>query len=218
MKPRGDIHAVEVQSPPSTVLKELVETGFSRAPVYDGDLDHVVGTVHIKDLLRSTASTPHATLRQMLHPAHFVPDSMQISDLLRDLQTRRLHLAIVLNEFGTVIGLVTIEDLLEEIVGEIHDEFDTDEEVSIQQLPDGSLLAQGAVSLNDLKDQYHLPVEETADYRTVAGLVLAQLKRLPRGGEVVKFAGLRLTVVATDGRRITKVRIERAKPQTPEAA
>jgi putative hemolysin len=208
MVPRSEVHAVEAGVPPSDILKELVETGFSRMPVFQGDLDHVIGIVHIKDLLREVQKPEPAPLPAVMHPAFFVPDSMQISDLLRELQSRRTHMAIVVNEFGTVIGLVTIEDLLEEIVGEIRDEFDFDEEQPIQELPDGSLLVQGSLPLADLKDQYSIPFEETPDYRTLAGLVLARLKRFPKGGEAISEAGYKMTVVVLDGRRLRKIRFE----------
>jgi putative hemolysin len=218
MVPRAEVHAVEASTPLPAILKELVETGFSRLPVFQGDLDHVVGIVHIKDLLREVEKPQPAALGTVMHPAFFVPDSMQISDLLRELQSRRTHMAIVVNEFGTVIGLVTIEDLLEEIVGEIRDEFDIDEEQAIQELSDGSLLVQGSVPLADLKERYELPFEQTPDYRTVAGLVLAHLKRIPRGGEAIAASGYKMTVVVLDGRRLRKIRIEgpirRKAPQT----
>lgn len=217
MVPRSDVHAVEKSTPMPEILNRLLETGFSRAPVYEQDLDHIVGIVHIKDLLRSMQSDVPMTLDAVIHPAYFVPDSMQISDLLRELQTRRSHMALVTNEFGTVIGLVCIEDLLEEIVGEIRDEFDSDEELPIQAFPDGSLLVEGSVSLIDLKEKYALPLEETPDYRTIAGFLLARLKRIPKGGEVVRYEGLRMTIVTIDGRRLRKVRIERL-PEHPPAA
>jgi magnesium and cobalt exporter, CNNM family len=221
MVPRSEVHAVEGGVPPSDILKELVETGFSRMPVFQGDLDHVIGIVHIKDLLREVQKPEPAPLPAVMHPAFFVPDSMQISDLLRELQSRRTHMAIVVNEFGTVIGLVTIEDLLEEIVGEIRDEFDFDEEQAIQELPDGSLLVQGSLPLTDLKDQYSIPFEETPDYRTLAGLVLARLKRFPKGGEAISEAGYKMTVVVLDGRRLRKIRIEgpvKHRPAHPRAS
>jgi putative hemolysin len=134
---------------------------------------------------------------------------------------RQFVLDQVVNEFGTVIGLVTIEDLLEEIVGEIRDEFDFDEEQAIQELPDGSLLVQGSVPLPDLKEQYRIPFEETPDYRTIAGLVLARLKRFPKGGEAITEAGYKMTVVVLDGRRLRKIRIEgpiKRRPAHPPAA
>jgi putative hemolysin len=220
MVPRSEVHAVEAGVPPADVLKELVETGFSRMPVFQGDLDHVIGIVHVKDLLREVQRPQPAPLPAVMHPAFFVPDSMQISDLLRELQSRRTHMAIVVNEFGTVIGLVTIEDLLEEIVGEIRDEFDFDEEQAIQELPDGSLLVQGSLPLADLKEQYEIPFDETPDYRTVAGLVLARLKRFPKGGEAISESGYKMTVVVLDGRRLRKIRIEgpvKRRPAQPPA-
>jgi putative hemolysin len=209
MVPRADMHAVDLHTPVEDVMRGLLESGFSRAPVYNQDLDHVVGVVHIKDLLRHSQKDPHAPLSASMRPALFVPDSMQISDLLRDIQTKRAQMAIVLNEFGTVIGLATIEDLLEEIVGEIRDEFDIDEELPVHQLPDGSLLVDGSVLLEDLKENYGLPLEETPDYRTIAGFVLARLRRIPKGGEAFKYEGLRMTIVTVDDRRLRKVRIER---------
>lgn len=221
MVPRSEVHAVEAGTPPADILKELVETGFSRMPVFQGDLDHVIGIVHIKDLLREVQKPQPAPLPAVMHPAFFVPDSMQISDLLRELQSRRTHMAIVVNEFGTVIGLVTIEDLLEEIVGEIRDEFDFDEEQAIQELPDGSLLVQGSIPLPDLKEQYGIPFDETPDYRTLAGLVLARLKRFPKGGEAISESGYKMTVVVLDGRRLRKIRIEgpiKRRPAHPPAA
>jgi putative hemolysin len=208
MVPRSEVHAVEAAAPLRDILRELVETGFSRMPVFQGDLDHVIGIVHIKDLLREVEKPEPASLAAIMHPAFFVPDSMQISDLLRELQSRRTHLAIVVNEFGTVTGLVSIEDLLEEIVGEIRDEFDIDEEQPVQELPDGSLLVQGSFPLNDLKTHYGVPFEETPDYRTVAGFVLARLKRFPKGGEALTEGGYKMTVVVLDGRRLRKIRIE----------
>lgn len=214
MVPRTDINGIELGTAPGDALTHMLETGFSRAPVYENDLDRIVGIIHIKELLRVVHEKSQATLQSVLHPALFVPDSMQISDLLRELQTRRTHLAIVLNEYGTVIGLATIEDLLEEIVGEIRDEFDIDEEAPVQELSDGTLLVEGSVPLADLHEKYNLPLEETERYRTVGGFVLARLKRMPKGGEAITVAGHKMTIVTVDGRRLRKVRIER--PRTTE--
>lgn len=206
--PRSEVHAIEVGTTLPDILKELVQTGFSRMPVYDGDLDHIVGIVHIKDTLREAEKLEPAGIAAIMHPAYFVPDSMQISDLLREMQARRTHMAVVVNEFGTVVGLVTIEDLLEEIVGEIRDEFDTDEEQEVQELPDGSLLVQGSSLISDLGERYGIPLSEGADYRTIAGFILARLKRFPKGGEAIKEGEFKLTVVVLDGRRLRKIRIE----------
>jgi putative hemolysin len=209
MTPRTEIHALELQTSCAEALREMIESGFSRMPVYEEDLERITGIVHIKELLRAQEQGQTAQLRDFLHSAHFVPDSMQISHLLRDLQVRRAHMAIVVNEFGTVIGLATIEDILEEIVGEIRDEFDVDEEQPIQELKEGVLLVEGGVSLNDLAEQHNLPIEETASYRTIAGFLLARLERIPRGGETVTQEGYRFTIVDMDGRRIAKVKVEK---------
>jgi putative hemolysin len=209
LTPRTDIVALEVRTPCAEALRRMVETGFSRMPVYEEDLERIIGIVHIKELLRAQDQGQAASLRDFLHPAYFVPDSMQISHLLRELQVRRAHMAVVVNEFGTVIGIATIEDVLEEIVGEIRDEFDVDEEQPVQELREGVLLVEGGVLLSDLKERYGLPFEETSDYRTIAGFVLARLERIPKGGETVIHAGYRVTVVHMEGRRVEKVRIEK---------
>jgi putative hemolysin len=208
MTPRTEVRAVEVQTPCAEVLHTMIESGFSRLPVYEEDVDRIVGIVHIKELLRAQAHGQCA-LRDFLHPAYFVPDSMQSSHLLRELQVRRLHMAVVSNEFGTVIGIVTVEDLLEEIVGEIRDEYDEDEEQPVQALGDGALLVEGGVPLSTLKEQYRLPVEKTAAYRTLAGFVLARLTHIPKGGESIWHDGYRFTVVDMEGRRIAKIKVEK---------
>ncbi len=210
--PRTEIHALEVQTSCDEALHQMIESGFSRMPVYEEDLDRIIGIVHIKELLRAREQGRTAQLRDFLHPAHFVPDSMQISHLLSDLQVRRAHMAIVVNEFGTVIGVATIEDILEEIVGEIRDEFDVDEEQPIQRLTEGVLLVEGGVPLSDLASEHGLPFKETNDYRTIAGLLLARLERIPRGGESIVHEGHRLTIVDMEGRRISRVKIESAEP------
>jgi putative hemolysin len=186
-------------------------------PVYEEDLDRILGIIHIKELLRAREHGEAEPLRNFLHPAYFVPDSMQISHLLRELQVRRSHMAIVVNEFGTVIGIATIEDIMEEIVGEIRDEYDVDEEQPVQEIAEGVLLVEGGVALSDLSEEHGIPLEETAAYRTLAGFLLARLERIPRGRETVVHEGYRFTIVEMDGRRIAKVRVEKIPdPQVPQ--
>lgn len=218
LTPRTEIHALEVQTSCADALHEMIASGFSRMPVYEEDLERIIGIVHIKELLRAQEQGQTASLRDFLHPVYFVPDSMQISHLLRELQVRRAHMAVVVNEFGTVIGLATIEDVLEEIVGEIRDEFDVDEEQPVKDIGEGVLLVEGGVALSDLKEQHHLPLEETVSYRTLAGLLLARLERIPKGGESVLHEGYRLTIMDMDGRRIAKVKVEKLDTGTPPAA
>jgi putative hemolysin len=212
MTPRTEVHALQIRTPCAAALQAMIDSGFSRMPVYDSDLDHISGIIHIKELLRAQAQGSTACLPDILHAAYFVPDSMQISHLFRDLQVRRTQMAVVVNEFGTVIGLATVEDLLEEIVGEIRDEYDQDEERPIQELGNGRWLVEGGVPLSDLREQYDVPVEETNSYRTLAGFLLACLKAIPRGGETVTHEGYRFTIMKMEGRRIAQVLVEQLAP------
>jgi putative hemolysin len=216
MIPRTEIHALEINASSEDVLKSFVDSGFSRIPVYETELDRVVGVLYYKDLLRAIQEKAVFRIRERLHPPFFVPSSLPISQLLKDLQRRRIAIALVVNEFGEVEGLVTLEDLLEEIVGEIRDEYDREERGPVERLPDGSMVIQGSAQLKDLKTDYHLPFEESPDYLTLAGFVLAKLKRIPRGGEVVEHNGYRLTIVDMEGRRVVKVKLE-ATEKKPEA-
>ena len=219
MKPRTEIHAIDASASPEEVLKSFVDSGFSRIPVYDGELDRVIGILYNKDILRAVQEKGDFRLRDQLHPPFFVPSSLPISQLLKDLQRRRIAIAMVVNEFGEVEGLATLEDLLEEIVGEIRDEYDREERGPVERLPDGSMVIQGSVLLKDLKSDHGLPFEESPDYMTLAGFVLAKLRRIPRGGEVVEHNGYRLTIVDMEGRRIVKIKLEAVgkKPQDKPA-
>jgi putative hemolysin len=212
MIPRPEIHAIEVHVSMAEVAKSFVDSGFSRIPVYEGELDRIIGILYNKDVFKALQEKSDFRIRDHLHPAFFVPSSLPISELLKQLQRRRLAIALVVNEFGEVEGLATLEDLLEEIVGEIRDEYDREERGPVEHLPDGSMVIQGSTLLKDLKSDYGLPFEESPDYLTLAGFVLAQLKRIPRGGERVEYNGYRLTIVDMEGRRIVRVKLEETKP------
>ncbi|MFQ5541184.1 MAG: hemolysin family protein, partial [Candidatus Binatia bacterium] len=211
MVPRTEVHVIDIKSSPDEVMKSFVESGFSRIPVIEETMDRVVGIVYNKDLFRALQEKGTFQLQEHLHPPFYVPSSLPISQLLRDLQRRRIAMAIVINEFGEVEGVATIEDLLEEIVGEIRDEYDHEERGPVEQLPDGSMVIQGSALLKDLRSNYGIPFEESQDYRTLAGFVLAKLQRIPRGGERVEHNGYRLTIVDMDGRRIVRIRMEEAR-------
>lgn len=212
MVPRTEIHALEVHTSAEEAAKSFVESGFSRIPVYEGELDRVIGFLYNKDILKALLEKTDFRIQDHLHPAFFVPGSLPISELLKQLQRRRQAMAIVVNEFGEVEGLATLEDLLEEIVGEIRDEYDREERGPVERLPDGSLVIQGSALLKNLKSDFGLPFEESPDYHTLAGFVLAKLKRIPRGGERVEQDGYRLTIVDMEGRRIVKIKLEETKP------
>lgn len=208
MVPRTEIHALDINTPFDEAAKSFVESGFSRIPVYDSELDRIVGFLYNKDIFKALQEKKEVRIRDYLHPAFFVPSTLPISELLKQLQRRRLAMAIVVNEFGEVEGLATLEDLLEEIVGEIRDEYDREERGPVERLADGSLVIQGSALLKTLKSDYNLPFDESPDYHTLAGFVLAKLKRIPRGGEFVEENGYRLTIVDMEGRRILKVKLE----------
>lgn len=218
MKPRTDIHAIEIGASLTDVAKSFVESGFSRIPVYEGDLDRVVGVLYNKDVFKALQERSEFRMGDHLHPAFFAPSSLPISELLKQLQRRHLALALVVNEFGEIEGLATVEDIVEEIVGEIRDEYDLEERGPVERLPDGSLIIQGSALLRELKSDFDLPFEESPDYLTLAGFVLAQLKRIPRGGEWVERNGYRLTIVDMEGRRIVKIKVEPAATRSHDVA
>ena len=209
MVPRPKIFGLDVSTPPEEVGRLLVESGFSRIPVYDGSPDNMVGVVYIKDALRLLAKHQPVVLRKILHPVHFVPETKKVGELLKELQKRRTHLALVIDEHGSLVGLITLEDLLEEIVGEIQDEYDW-EERPVEKLRDGSLVVDGTVSASVLRQNYDIPIPESEDFDTVAGFMLDCLGSVPRGGEVVQIGGdWRMTVVDVEKNRISKVKIDR---------
>ena len=209
MVPRPKIFALDVGSAPGEVEHLIVEGGYTRIPVYDDTPDNVIGLVYIKDVLRLLERRQPVVLRKILHPVHFVPETKKVGELLKELQKRRTHMALVIDEHGSLVGLVTLEDLLEEIVGEIQDEYDW-EERPVERLRDGSLVVDGTLSAEDLRTSYQIPIPESAEFETVAGFLLESLGTVPRGGEFVDLGGHRLTVVDVERNRISKVKLDRA--------
>jgi CBS domain containing-hemolysin-like protein len=181
-------------------------------------LDHIVGVLYYKDLLRAMSEGEVWHLRNLLHPPLFVPETVQISRLLRMLQQQRLNMAMVVDEHGGVAGLVTIEDLLEQLVGDISDEGEPEPDAQVVQLPDGALVIQGSVPLWELRERLALPVEESSDYQTLAGLLLARLGRIPKGGEAVTEQGYVFTVVDMEGPRIARIKVERRLAEEEQPA
>ena len=217
MVPRPKIFALDIDTPPGEVERMIVEAGFSRIPVYESSVDNMVGLVFIKDVLRLLEKRQPVVLRKIRHPVHLVPETKKVGELLKELQKRRTHMALVIDEHGSVTGLVTLEDLLEEIVGEIHDEYDW-EERPVERLRDGSLVVDGTVSAADLRDRYNIPIPESDEFETVAGFMLDALGSVPRGGEVVGLGDHRLTVVDVERNRISKVKIDKPTDGGPIVA
>jgi putative hemolysin len=208
MAPRPNIRALDIDTAPEQVLKRAAELGHTRLPVYRGSLEETVGVVVIKDLFRCAAEGTTPVLEQLLHAPIFVPEVTQVSDVLRMFQRRRLHLALVVDEYGQVVGLVTTEDLLEEIVGEIRDERDSPRLESVTHLPDGSYIIDGTATIRDLREQEGLPLEDSPDYQTIAGFILHRLGVVPQPGATLHAAGYHWTVVDMEGPRIMKVKAE----------
>ncbi len=210
MRPRIDIDAIDVDTPPDEVIGAVAMSGFSRLPVHEGDIDHILGFVYTKDLLRQQHLGWEVELRKMIRPALFVPATLPLDRLLEMFRSKRVQMAIVLDEYGGTDGLVTLEDVLEELVGEIHDEHRLDEEEEIVQRDEHSWLVDGRVNFDDLLEGMgleHLRSDQTREFNTVAGLVLDRLGSIPRVGQHVAWEGIRVEVVDMDGQRIDRVMV-----------
>ncbi len=209
MIPRTKAFALDVGAEPRAAVKRIVDAGFSRVPIYEGTFDNPIGILYVKDVLASLERGEAVDLRSRLHPVHVVPDSKNVGDLLRELQKKRSHLALVINEHGSVVGIATLEDLVEEIVGEIRDEYDEGEEKAIERLKGGGLVVEGAVSNSLLREAHSIPIPVEIDAETVGGFILERLGSVPKGGESVGVEGYRLTVVDVERNRVAKVKIEK---------
>jgi CBS domain containing-hemolysin-like protein len=176
--------------------------------VFEDTIDNVIGVVYVKDALRLLEKRQPVVIRKIIHPVHLVPETKKVGELLKELQKRRTHMAVVVDEHGSVSGLVTLEDLIEEIVGDIQDEYDW-EERSIERMRDGSLVVDGTASAAELRETYEIPLPESSEFATIAGFMLERLGSVPKGGEVVSVEGWRFTVVDVERNRISKVKVER---------
>ena len=213
MVPLVDVVALPGSAPPDDAVRVIAERGFSRIPVYTDRAFNLVGVVTAMDLLRRGAAVQD--LRALMRPAHYVPESKRIDDLLREMQKGRVQLAVVVDEYGGAVGIVTVEDIVEQIVGEIEDEHDRTSPL-VERLPDGSYRVAGRVRIEELSESldWELP---SGDFETVAGLVLATVNRIPAVGEVFDVGPHEFTVLEADERRILKVRItppDRPHPKT----
>ncbi len=208
MVPRIDVMALDVQTPLEEALDALLRSGYSRVPVFDETVDNVLGLLYAKDLLRVwREGGTLQDLKNLLRPAYFVPEAKKVDELLAEMQSQRIHMAVVVDEYGGVAGLVTLEDIVEEIVGEIVDEFDLAEESPYETLAEGEFMFLGRIDLDDFNEivASNLPKEE-AD--TLGGYIYSRLGHVPSPGEVVEVENLRLTVEQVSGRRIRKVRVQ----------
>jgi CBS domain containing-hemolysin-like protein len=208
MVPRPDIVALDISMSRDVLVRRVIDEGYSRLPVYRGNIDNIIGIVYSKDLLSLLEHRDLIVLQDVIRPAHFVPESKKISHLLKELQQNKAHLAIVIDEFGGTEGLITMEDIIEEIVGEIHDEYD---EVSkaIEPAKDGSVLVDAHLSISDCNAQFNAEIPESPDYDTLAGFLQKTTGRLPDINEEIRFLDLVFVIAAKTARRIRQVRVSR---------
>lgn len=219
MTPRIDIVAVPADVPLADLLDVIVNEGHSRIPVYDETIDNIIGVLLAKDLLpvlaeRADGAAEPFDVRAVMRDPYFVPDSKPVDDILAEFRQSSVHLAIVIDEFGGTYGLVTMEDLLEEIVGEINDEYDV-EEPEFAEMPDGDVLIDGGAAISDVNDRYDLAIPEE-DFDTIGGYIFGTLGRVPIAGDAIETVGVDgeyvLAVEAVEDRRVTRIRLRRTSP------
>jgi CBS domain containing-hemolysin-like protein len=206
MAPRIDVVGLDQEATLDDAMNLIVERGFSRIPLYDETIDNIVGIIYAKDLLRCVAEGRKPPLADIARPPYFIPESKRVDELLAELRKSKVHIAIVVDEYGGTAGLVTIEDLLEEIVGEIQDEYDR-EEAPIERVTETEAILDARVSIDALTELFGFETdEEQQDYDTVGGFVYHRLGKVPVAGDEVRVDGLTLRVLSVLGRRIKKVR------------
>lgn len=217
MVPRIDIAAVDVDLSVPEVVQRIAETHHSRLPVYENHLDQVLGLIHVKDILPLAGTEEPPPLRSLLRPVMVVAPSMRVLDLLLKMQLERIHMALVVDEFGGIDGLVTIEDLVEQIVGDIEDEHEREEDLTMEQRPDGTLIADARVLLEDFEAEVGdvFTDEERENIDTLGGLVFTLVGRVPGRGEIVAHpSGIEFEILEGDPRRLKRLRIRNAPLQS----
>jgi CBS domain containing-hemolysin-like protein len=217
MTPRVDVDGVEETRSIPDVRQTIVESGHSRIPVFRETIDHIVGVIYAKDLLDEERLSTSASLADLYHHPVFIPETKYIGDLLQEFQQNRNHFAVVLDEYGGTAGIATFEDILEEIVGEIQDEYDDDEvQPTTTVLPDGHLVADARMTIDEVNDALDVDLPEDEDYDTLGGYISAQAGRIPQAGETVETDHLVAEILAADPRRVLRTKV-RKRVQQPDA-
>ena len=212
MVPDTQMVSIPIDLPAQEILSIIREEQFSRYPVYGKEINDIRGILHAKDFLTLLAKAGTVDTRRIIKPPYFIPETMKVSLLLKEMQRRRIHMALVVDEYGGISGLVTLEDLIEEIVGEIRDEYDV--ESPAFQLPDGTMLIDAAISLRDLKEDYGICLPESPEYETLGGFLLTTLQKIPEAGDHVIVEGKKIRIVEMMGKRISKVKLEKLPEET----
>ena len=212
MVPAAKMIAFRVSESAENIIRKISTENFSRYPVYEKDISDIKGVLFNKDVFNEMANNRPISIIKILHPALFVPETMKISALMKEMQKKRQHMAMAVDEYGAVTGLVTIEDLIEEIVGEIQDEYDT--ETPVQELSDGSLLIDASLAIRDLNEDHGFDIPESNEYDTIGGFLISHLQRIPTVGDSFQSDATKFTIVNMKGRRILKIKADQV-PVSP---
>lgn len=206
MVPRPDIVALDLSMPRDQIVQRVIEEGYSRLPVFKGSIDNIVGIIYSKDLLSLLEHRDLIILQDVIRPAYFVHESKKISQLLREFQQKKVHLAVVIDEFGGTDGILSMEDILEEIVGEIHDEYD---EVGkeAERASDGSVIIDASISIHEFNEKFSAEIPDIPDYETLAGFLQKVTGRLPEINEEILQIGFSFRIVSKTARRLKKVKV-----------
>jgi CBS domain containing-hemolysin-like protein len=214
MIPRTDIVAIPSDAPIGEIIDQVTRHGYTRIPVYDGSVDNIIGVLNVKDLLRLwSMPVGEADLKPLLRKPYFIPETKNIHLLLHELKGERQHMAIVIDEYGGTAGLVTLEDLIEEIVGEIRDEHDADE-TGLVELPDGSVLVDSRIEIEKVEERFGVTLPD-GKYETLAGFILHLIRKIPLTGDVVRHDDLEMVIASATERSIKKVKIRKTGEATP---
>lgn len=212
MLPRIEITCIRADTPIQEILDLVKTTGHSRYPIIQPDIDNIVGLLHVKDIIaRWNFEGDGFSLSDLLRPCHFIPENRRISDILLDFQKNRFHMAIVTDEYGGTSGLITIEDILEEIVGDIQDEHDV-EETLIRNIDSNTILVDARTDIEDLEEHLEISLPE-GDYESVGGFIISLVDRVPRSGESISFDSIEFIIEKADQRRVESVKIRRVERQ-----
>ncbi len=209
MIPRPDIVALDISMPRESIVKIVLEEGYSRMPVYKGTVDNIIGVVYTKDLLGLLEFRDLIILEDVIRPAYFAPETKKISQLMKELQQRKMHMAVVIDEFGGTEGLVTMEDILEEIVGEIQDEYD-EEVKDVEASPDGTFMINARMSIKDFNERFEARIPEADEYETLSGFLHKLTGRIPELNEEINHEALSFTIIKKSQRRIRLVRFRKS--------
>ncbi|GCE47055.1 putative hemolysin [Thermosporothrix hazakensis] len=216
--PRTEIVAVEVGTPFDSVIETFLSSGYTRLPLYEETLDNIVGVLYAKDLLRARSKDEPVDLVKLARPPFFISEYQHVDDLLQTFRSKGIHLAIVIDEYSQVTGLVTLEDLLEELVGEIQDEYDQPEESGFVQREDGSWLVDAMIDQELVRKKFNMPPvpDEKVEYKTLAGMILTHMGKIPAVGDKLTIDNISIEIMDMDGRRIDKVLIRQTAPEATD--